>query len=113
MPLKLEVRADNQPANNEKNIDKLLSTLAGESIRAAKFRTVIALVGLGTMQLFEGIVEGEIIEERRGTNGFGYDSVFLPKNLDRTFAEMDMQEKNSISHRARAVEKLVDFLNKK
>ena len=101
-----------EPANNERNIDKLLSTLSGNPTRTANFRTVIALVGMGSTQLFEGIVEGEIIAERRGVNGFGYDSVFLPKNFDRTFAEMDMQEKNSISHRARAVEKLVDFLNK-
>ena len=102
-----------EPANNENNIDELLSSLADESVRTARFRTVVALVGLGPSQIFEGIVEGEIIHERRGLNGFGYDPIFLPKNLDRTFAEMDMQEKNSISHRARAVEKLVDFLNKK
>lgn len=102
-----------EPANNENNIDKLLSSLADESVRTARFKTVVALVGLGPSQIFEGIVEGEIIHERRGLNGFGYDAIFLPKNLDRTFAEMDMQEKNSISHRARAVEKLVDFLNKK
>ena len=102
-----------EPANNENNIDKLLSSMANESDRTARFRTVVALVGLGESQIFEGIVDGEIIHERRGSNGFGYDPIFLPKNLDRTFAEMEMQEKNSISHRARAVEKLVDFLNKK
>jgi XTP/dITP diphosphohydrolase len=101
-----------EPVNNERNIDKLLSTLVGKSNRNAKFRTVISLVGIGSTQLFVGTVEGEIITERRGVNGFGYDSVFLPKNFDRTFAEMDMKEKNSISHRARAVAKLVDFLNK-
>ena len=101
-----------EPPNNESNIDKLLTSLKSKSNRSAKFRTVIALVGLGTSQFFEGIVEGDIIEERRGRNGFGYDSVFLPNNFDRTFAEMEMQEKNGISHRARAVEKLVNFLNK-
>lgn len=101
-----------EPANNERNIDKLLSVLTNKTNRQARFRTIISLVGIGDTEIFEGIVEGEIISDRRGVKGFGYDSVFLPKNFDRTFAEMEMQEKNSISHRAKAVEKLVDFLTK-
>jgi XTP/dITP diphosphohydrolase len=99
------------PANNERNIDKLLALLANEENRQARFRTVIALVKDAEQHLFEGIVEGEIIDQRRGSNGFGYDPVFLPNHFDRTFAEMGMEEKNVISHRALAVKKLTDFLN--
>ena len=99
-----------EPANNEKNIDKLLALLQNKSNRKARFRTVIALVKDVKTIFFEGIVEGEIIDERRGSKGFGYDSVFLPTNFDRTFAEMDMREKNLISHRAIAVNKLTNFL---
>ena len=99
------------PANNEKNIDKLLALLENQENKQARFRTVIALVKNDEQLFFEGIVEGEIIGKRRGRNGFGYDSVFLPNHFDRTFAEMDMEEKNLISHRAQAVKKLIDFLN--
>ena len=99
------------PANNEKNIDKLLGLLLNQGNKQARFRTVIALVRDNEQLFFEGIVEGEIIGERRGSNGFGYDSVFLPNHFDRTFAEMDMEEKNLISHRAQAVKKLTDCLN--
>jgi len=95
------------------NIDKLLAALAGQSDRKARFRTVIALIFQGTEFLFEGIAEGEIIEERRGTEGFGYDPVFLPKGYDRTFAEMDLATKNQISHRSVAFVKLMDFLSQK
>ena len=77
----------------------------------ARFRTVIALVKDSEQHFFEGVVEGEIIDKRRGRNGFGYDSIFLPTHFDRTFAEMDMEEKNLISHRAQAVKKLTTFLN--
>ncbi|MEN8250578.1 MAG: non-canonical purine NTP diphosphatase [Bacteroidota bacterium] len=101
-----------EPANSEKNIDKLLKNLKGEENRKARFRTVIAFIKDGNPIFFEGIIKGEIIEERRGENGFGYDSVFLPINFDRTFAEMDMAEKNKISHRGMAVKKLIEFLNK-
>ena len=99
------------PANNEKNIDKLLALLENQENKQARFRTVIALVKNDEQLFFEGIVEGEIIGKRRGRNGFGYDSVFLPNHFDRTFAEMDMEEKNLISHRAQAVKKLTNFLN--
>lgn len=94
------------------NIEKLLSKLAGRQDRNARFRAVISLLIEGREMLFEGICEGRIIEEKRGNRGFGYDPVFIPAGSDKTFAEMDMHEKTLYSHRARAVEKLVAFLNK-
>ena len=93
------------------NIDKLLHNLAGKVDRKARFRTVISLILAGKETLFEGICEGEITQERKGENGFGYDPVFLPQGSDKTFAEMDMEEKNRFSHRAKATAKLVAFLN--
>jgi XTP/dITP diphosphohydrolase len=93
------------------NIDKVLSLLRNSKNRKARFRTVIALILDNNEYLFEGIVEGRIIEERRGTSGFGYDPVFIPDGRDLTFAEMELNEKNSISHRARAFEKLRAFLS--
>jgi XTP/dITP diphosphohydrolase len=99
-----------EPANNERNIDKLLSQLAHESSRTARFRTVIAFVDGNEQIFFEGTAEGEIIKERKGTGGFGYDAVFLPKDFDRTFAEMSLAEKNVISHRAQAMNEFVYFL---
>lgn len=95
----------------EANIDKLLSLLAAKADRRARFRTVIALIVGGREYLFEGKVEGTIINERRGRNGFGYDPVFLPVGGLRTFAEMDLADKNRISHRARAFAKLKKFLS--
>ena len=95
----------------EANIDKVLEELADAENRKARFRTVIALILDGSVHYFEGIVEGEIIAERKGIKGFGYDPVFLPYGYNLTFAEMTLEEKNKISHRARAVNKLVDFLN--
>jgi XTP/dITP diphosphohydrolase len=107
----LSARFAGEPANNEKNIDKLLGLLENKPQRRARFRTVIALFKEGKQHYFEGIVEGVITRQRRGKKGFGYDAVFLPNNFDRTFAEMDMDEKNLISHRGRAVSKLINFLN--
>jgi len=95
------------------NIDKVLEELAGVENRKARFRTVIALILEGSVHYYEGIVKGEIITERKGIKGFGYDPVFLPDGYDQTFAEMPLSEKNKISHRARAVSQLVDFLNLK
>jgi XTP/dITP diphosphohydrolase len=94
----------------EANIDKVLSELNGVSNRKARFRTVIALHLDGSVHYFEGIVNGKIIHTRKGIKGFGYDPVFLPDGYELTFAEMPISEKNKISHRARAVGKLVDFL---
>jgi XTP/dITP diphosphohydrolase len=99
--------------NSEKNMDLLLKNLTGIENRKAHFSTVIALVLNGEQYFFEGKIEGEIIHEKRGEGGFGYDPIFVPKGYDKTFAEMDKSIKNSISHRAIAVKKLVDFLASK
>lgn len=93
------------------NIEKLLSKLTDKTDRTARFRTVISLIIDGRETLFEGICEGSIIKEKRGEQGFGYDPVFIPAGAAKTFAEMTMQEKNQFSHRKKAVEKLVAFLN--
>ena len=97
----------------EDNVAKLLRELTGAADRSARFRTVVALAGAdGSMHEFAGEVAGYITEEARGTGGFGYDPVFVPAEGDgRTFAEMSGTEKNRISHRARAVAGLLDFLN--
>jgi len=97
--------------DSEANIDKLLSLLEKKTSRKARFRTVIALILEGKEYLFEGTVNGEIIYERRGKMGFGYDSVFVPEGWNMTFAEMDLDEKNKISHRARAFAALKAFLS--
>jgi XTP/dITP diphosphohydrolase len=94
----------------EDNMDLLLKNLEGKSDRKAQFRTVITLIQPGGLHLFEGKVEGTILKERRGTGGFGYDPIFLPSGFSKTLAEMSMEEKNQISHRARATKKLVEFL---
>lgn len=98
--------------NPRDNIVKLLHELKGISNRKAQFRTVVALIIDGKEHLFEGIVAGQIIEEERGVDGFGYDPVFLPDGYSLTFAEMDLSQKNQISHRAQAVNALVGFLQK-
>ena len=92
------------------NIKKLLLKMEGAENRSARFRTVIALVMNGKEYQFEGTVEGEITLSVSGVKGFGYDPVFIPRGKDSTFAEMDLSMKNQISHRARAIAKLVDFL---
>ena len=97
--------------DSEANIDKLLALLEKKTSRKARFRTVIALILDGKEHLFEGTVAGEIITERRGKMGFGYDPVFLPEGRKLTFAEMDLDEKNKISHRARAFAGLKAFLS--
>lgn len=96
--------------NNEDNISLLLQHVAPHSNRTARFKTVITLIRPQGVVSFEGIVNGKILLERRGTMGFGYDSVFQPDGYTRTFAEMDMAQKNLISHRALAVKKLINFL---
>lgn len=93
------------------NIEKLLINLAGITDRSAQFRTVISLLTNGVETRFEGVCKGKIIEEKRGNEGFGYDPVFVPDGSDRSFAEMDISEKNKYSHRKKATEKLVSFLN--
>ncbi len=93
------------------NIEKLLANLADKQDRRARFRTVISLLIGGKETLFEGTCEGRIIEGKRGKQGFGYDPVFVPEGSELTFAEMGMTEKNRFSHRKKATEKLVAFLN--
>lgn len=97
-------------ASYEQNVEKLLSELGNSKNRRARFRTIISLLMHGKEYFFEGVVEGKIISERKGDHGFGYDPVFVPDGYEQTFAEMDAALKNSISHRAKAVQKLVDFL---
>ena len=99
--------------DSEANMLKLLKELDGEQNRKAQFRTAICLIEQGEEHLFEGIVKGSIIEQKRGASGFGYDPVFMPEGYEETFAEMGNAEKNKISHRARAVEKLCEYLNGK
>ena len=94
------------------NIDKLLFNLKTIANRSAQFRTVISLILDGKEYFFEGICPGKIIEERKGNHGFGYDPVFVPDGSDKTFAEMDMAEKNKFSHRKKAMEKLIIFFSK-
>jgi XTP/dITP diphosphohydrolase len=93
------------------NIEKVLSLLGNTENRNARFRTVIALILDKKEYLFEGIVNGEIIREKKGISGFGYDPIFVPDGKTCTFAEMNLSEKNSVSHRARAFEKLKEFLS--
>ena len=98
--------------DSEANMQKLLHELKGKKNRKAQFRTAICLIQEGKEYLFEGIVKGEIIQEKRGGAGFGYDPIFVPEGYEQTFAELGNDVKNTISHRARAVEKLCLFLKK-
>ncbi len=97
--------------NAEKNMEKLLNELQNKSSRKAKFRTIIALNLKNKQYLFEGICDGEILNEKSGVKGFGYDPIFKPKNASSSFAEMNSEEKNIISHRGIAIQELVQFLN--
>ncbi len=96
----------------EANMAKILSELKGNNNRKAQFRTAIALILNGEEHLFEGKVEGHIIEAKQGKEGFGYDPIFIPENETRSFAQMSMEEKGAISHRGRAVRKLVEHLGR-
>lgn len=105
--------AEGTDHDSEANMRKLLAKLGDSDNRKAQFRTVIALIRNhldDIVTFFEGKVEGEIIREKRGDSGFGYDPIFMPKGYDKTFAELGMEVKNHISHRAKAVEKLVSYL---
>lgn len=97
--------------NHAANISKVLDNLKGETNRKARFRTVISLIWNGEEHFFEGSVEGSIRQELSGSGGFGYDPIFEPAGYNITFAEMSMEEKNAISHRAKAMEQLITFLN--
>ena len=98
--------------DHEANIKKVLDKLKGSSDRAARFKTVISLIWGGDEYFFEGTVEGVIRQELSGSKGFGYDPIFQPDGYNITFAEMNLDEKNKISHRAIAVAKLIDFLQR-
>ena len=119
----LEIEAlDNRPGvyaamyagthcNADNNIQKVLKELSGVRNRKAQFKTVIALILDGKKYFFEGKVEGEILKEKTGSGGFGYDPIFRPNGYEKTFAQMSLSLKNKISHRGLAVKKLVSFLN--
>lgn len=96
--------------DSEANVRKLLAEMQHTENRKARFRTVICLIAANETHTFDGIVEGEITRERYGTGGFGYDCVFRPEGHDQTFAQMQSEAKNQISHRAKAVAKLCEFL---
>ncbi len=106
-------RYSGKDANSEKNMDKLLRELEDKEDRSAAFKTVIAYVDeQGTPHCFEGTVEGEIIFEKRGDRGFGYDPLFMPAGYEQTFAQMTPIQKNEISHRSRAVALFVSYLRR-
>ncbi len=98
--------------SSEANMQKLLHELDGKEDRKAQFKTVIALILDGKEYLFEGVIKGEIIKEKKGDTGFGYDPIFVPEGYNQTFAEMGDEIKNKISHRAIAINKLCEFLEK-
>jgi XTP/dITP diphosphohydrolase len=106
----VSARYAGEEKNIDKNIEKVLGELEGKTNRKARFKTVISLIIDGKKHQFEGIVNGTIIKEKKGEEGFGYDPVFVPDGYNITFAEMEADEKNKISHRGLAVKKLVDFL---
>lgn len=99
-----------EPKNDENNIDKLLANLKDVNNKKANFKTIICLNLKGEQYLFTGIINGQIIEERIGNNGFGYDPIFVADGYQKTFAELSLEEKARISHRGIAVKKLIDFL---
>ena len=100
-----------KPRNDTRNTEKLLHALLNKTNRNAQFRTVITLISAKETRQFEGIVKGTINTQPKGTDGFGYDPVFTPEGYDKTFAEISQHKKNSISHRANAIKRLVAFLN--
>ena len=96
----------------EANMDKVLEELKGTNNRKARFRTAIALIIDGREQIFEGIIDGSILAERKGNEGFGYDPIFQPKDREESFAEMSMDEKGDISHRGKAFSKMIEHIKK-
>lgn len=97
--------------DSQANMTKLLSNLIGKNDRSAHFKTVIALNLNGETHIFEGIIDGEIIEDKKGKNGFGYDPIFVPNGYNETFAQLPLSVKNDISHRGQAFKKLIAYLN--
>lgn len=109
----ISARYAGEQRDSNQNMDLVLEQLQGKASRNAQFRTAIALYWEGEMHLFEGIVKGTIRTEKSGEEGFGYDPIFEPENCGKTFAEMSLEEKNKMSHRARALEKMIAFLSTK
>ncbi|PIF01962.1 MAG: non-canonical purine NTP pyrophosphatase, RdgB/HAM1 family [Paludibacter sp.] len=99
-----------EPADSQKNMQKVLDKMQNISNRKAKFRTVIAYKTKEKILFFEGSVEGQILTEKRGNGGFGYDPIFMPKGYDKSFAELSSEEKNRISHRAIAIKKFINYI---
>ncbi len=106
----ISARYAGEEKNMDNNIDKVLHELENKENKKARFKTVISLILDGKKYQFEGIINGQIIKEKRGIGGFGYDPVFMPEGYNITFAEMSANDKNKISHRGLAVHKLVEFL---
>ena len=104
--------AEGEGHDAQANMRKLLHELEGKENRKAQFRTAISLILDGKEYLFEGVIKGEIIKEKRGDSGFGYDPIFKPEGYEQTFAELGNETKNKISHRALAVQKLCEFLQR-
>jgi XTP/dITP diphosphohydrolase len=102
-----------EPASASRNIDKLLKKLGNARVRKARFRTVISLILNDQEYFFEGVCEGHILRQQRGCNGFGYDPVFMPEGAGKSFAEMDLAEKSLYSHRRKAIDQMLEFLNKR
>ena len=100
-----------EPKDDNKNIEKVLKNLKDETNRKANFKTVICLNSDGQQHLFTGIINGKIIDEKIGTNGFGYDPIFVADGYKQTFAELSIEEKSTISHRGKAVRQLIEYLN--
>jgi len=96
--------------NSDKNIELVLTKLKNKTNRNSRFKTIISLIIDGKSVNFEGVVEGKITEEKRGSNGFGYDPIFQPNGYASTFGEMSLKEKNKISHRSIAINKMVQYL---
>ena len=110
----ISARYAGEPCDDERNNDKVLQEMQDvpDGQRACRFRCVLALVGQGIEETFSGACEGVLLHERKGDGGFGYDPLFLPNESEHTFAEIGLDEKAKISHRARALTKLIDWLKK-
>ncbi|MFO7829034.1 MAG: non-canonical purine NTP diphosphatase [Bacteroidales bacterium] len=106
----LSARYAGEEKSSENNMEKVLEAMHNISDRKAQFRTVIALILDGKEYFFEGVVKGEILYNKQGEAGFGYDPIFKPKGFNQSFAQMDIEQKNKISHRGKATSKLVHFL---
>jgi XTP/dITP diphosphohydrolase len=107
----LSARYAGEPSDSKNNIIKLLKAMEGVQNRRARFRTIICLIDNNEEKFFEGVVEGSISNQVCGDNGFGYDPIFIPNGYEQTFAQISLQKKNQISHRAKAIDHLVTYLN--